>query len=110
MSKNKSKINDSINFLIDFAISENSNSSFKNPYIYDYISFAINLSKKINKPLDSEFHSKICKNCLSIRNSENTLIRFKRLKKNNKVYKYKMYNCLLCGYIKKINLSKKYKF
>ncbi|MDD3178263.1 MAG: hypothetical protein PHR26_01960 [Candidatus ainarchaeum sp.] len=107
MSNNKLKINEYIQFLINFAIVENKNINLKNPYIYDYISLIIELSKKINKPLSKEFHSKICKNCLTIRNSENTLIRFKNLKKNNKIYKYKIYNCLVCGYIKKINLCKK---
>ncbi len=100
MVKNKDAIKNKIYYLIDFAISE-SQKHKDNPYIKRYIEIAINLSKRINYRLSPEIHSKICKNCFSIRDFKNTKIRITRKKVNKALKKYIQYHCLVCGYVKK---------
>lgn len=101
MSKNKSKIVEKINFLIDFAISEKNKN---NPYIYDYIKISFSLAKKINYRFPSNIHRKVCKNCFSLRDSNNTLIRIEKRKVSKNLRKYIKLHCLSCSYIKKIKI------
>jgi RNase P subunit RPR2 len=101
MVKDKKKVIEKINFLIDFAISQKEE---KNPYIYDYIKISFLLAKNINYRMPKEVHRKVCKKCFSIRSLENTKIRTVREKKNGKFVKYIKINCLSCNHIKKIAL------
>ncbi|HOD89668.1 MAG TPA: hypothetical protein PKK56_01105 [archaeon] len=101
--KDKEKIKNKIFYLIDFAIDQKNKN---NPYITEYIKIAIDLAKSINFRLPPEIHLKVCKNCYSLRGSENTLIRTETRKVNKKYQKYLKLHCLYCGNIKKINLSK----
>ncbi|NCP72306.1 hypothetical protein GW835_02855 [archaeon] len=101
MVKDKKKVIEKINFLIDFAISQKQES---NPYIYDYINISFNLAKKINYRMPKEIHRKVCKNCFSIRSLENTKIRTLRDKKNGVIVKSIKLHCLSCNHIKKIRV------
>ncbi len=101
MVKDKKKVIEKINFLIDFAISQKQEN---NPYIYDYIKISFLLAKNINYRMPKEVHRKVCKKCFSIRSLENTKIRTISEKKNGNIKKYLKINCLSCSYIKKISL------
>jgi len=101
MAKDKKKVIEKINFLIDFAISQKNEN---NPYIYDYIKIAFSLSKKVNYRVSYTIHRKICKNCFSIRDLNNTKIRTYSIKVNGKVKKQLKLHCLSCNNIKKISL------
>ncbi len=106
MVKNKDIIKKKIAFLIDFAVKQSKDTTFSNPFIYDYIKIAFKLAKKINYRLPSSIHRKVCKKCYSIRTTDNTKIRAENRIVNKKKQKYLKIHCLACGNIKKINLSK----
>jgi len=107
MSKNnKSLIIKKINFLIDFAISESKNTDFKNPYIYNYIKIAFRLAKKINYRIPASIHMKVCKNCYTLRNIDNTKYKIESRVVNKTKKRYLKLHCLSCDYIKKINVTK----
>lgn len=101
MVKDKKKVIEKINFLIDFAISQKQEN---NPYIYDYIRISFDIAKKVNYRLSKDIHRKVCKKCFSIRSVENTKIRTVREKKNGVFVKYLTLNCLSCNYLKKIKI------
>ena len=71
MVKNKFKIIEKINFLIDFSISEKNK---ENPYIYDYVKIAFSLAKKINYRMPPQIHRKVCKNCFSLRDIKRSIL------------------------------------
>ncbi len=102
MFKDKKKIIEKINFLIDFAISQKDKN---NPYIYDYVKISFSLAKKINYRLPSNIHRKVCKKCFTLRSLDNTKIRTERRKVNGKFKKYIKIHCLSCNHIKKIALN-----
>ena len=107
MSKNKEAIIKKIYFLIDFAEKEKNNTQYTNPYIQKYLKMVIDFSKSINYRLPKDIHLKICKNCLSLRDGSNTKTRTETRQVNHEKKKYLKLHCLLCGKIKKINLSRK---